>query len=166
MKKTIIVLLFIIILLPGCLDNLDDDSKSPRAKSENLELSIEMEKKTINLNSSSIIILVILRNIEKYNIEISKYFTLASNIFLNITTPEGTHLEYSDIFASPLEEYEEIAPNGAIEKSFDIKNVTWKLNDQLYDWTIIGKYSIIAEYAGVYPHVYSNQIEFEITSQD
>jgi hypothetical protein len=163
MKKIIIFsFLCIIILFCGCLNNGNNSSNTPMAKAKNLELKISVPNNEINITDSSIMISIILINIEEYSIKVSSYFDLTCNIFLNITTPNGSKLNYSDLFASPLEEYMIMNPNEKIEKSFDLKKINWKLKNENFNWTLNGKYIVVAEYGGIYPHIFSNKIEFEL----
>ena len=167
MKKVIIIALLIVLSVSGCLDDPTEDQKIPRAKTEDLELTLEMHGEEFALNASSINITITLTNIQTHSVEIPYVFTLAANVFLNITTPDGAKLKYSDLFVSPLQEYEELAPKDSIVITIDLKNITWKINNQNYDWTnfdwtTTGTYTITGLYGGVSSSVYSNTVEFKI----
>ena len=151
------LLIILIIIFSGCIDNNEKIIKNP--KDNDIQLITSMEKNNIQINSSNINITIkIINNLSE---KISIYKDYRIRITQEIITPDNSSLIKMNIddFSK-----DRIMLNGKEKREFSInlKERTFYLENERFNWNMTGKYKIRCKYRDIEETFYSDYIEFNL----
>ena len=151
------ILIILMIIFSGCISNNGTNINNP--KNDDIQLIIQMDKNNFNINSSNINITIkIINNLPK---KISIYKDYRNRITEEIITPYNSSLIKINIDDFSKERLT-LQEKETKEFSINLKERTFNLNNDRFNWNITGKYTIRYKYRDIEDTFYSNYIEFNI----
>ena len=163
-KHPIMILLILCSVFSGCISNNSDNGEIPLAEFNDLSLSINMDKLKISMNDSLISVRISLTNIGNNSVKVIKAFDFSNTLNYQLKYNKSALIPLK-IEAQHKNSYIILKKGESLDYTINIKEINlfydYKYNNQ-FVWQF-GKYIIQFEYS-FDPMIYSNKVEFEITT--